>query len=351
MTDPACFLYAGQGSPAGEMQPPAGVTAGNGEMSEVARRAAHDVPHGEAALRATNSTVPPARPAARNQISWQLAVRLLPGRLTSDRGLLRGKSHDPATPLVTRPLDPTEWWGPFSFNSVLRHAGGLFPPAIGIWLILPALAQAEPLSLLDSLLANAPALSAALTNVAQNLGEVDGSFAVGIERDFAALADAQEIWSAGRIETAAALGVRVTELQENTLEHLTGLALNVNTVSTTAVGSLQAADMTGSFNAGTLTDRIEVATGPTYLAVETWGSVAGLVAMQNLSLNSGEVLASVNMQLADVEGRVGAISTTALGALQNGALQTTVDLSATVQGQMGEITASTTALLAALVGR
>ena len=203
---------------------------------------------------------------------------------------------------------------------------------------------------MDELLQKAPALSAALTNVAQNLAGVDGSFALAVGRDFAALADGLEVWSTGRSEMAASVNVHVTELQGETLLQLGGIVLDVNAVATTAVGSLQSADLTGSFNAASITDRIAVVTGSTNLAVEALGGVAGSVFLQNLSLNGGEVLGAVDMQLADVEGQIGNITTTALGALQNGALQTTVDLSATVQGQLGELTASTTAVLVALVG-
>ncbi len=226
-----------------------------------------------------------------------------------------------------------------------RHASTLAP----MLLLLSAPLAAQPMSLLDALLEDAPELSAALTNVAQNLGMVDGSFALSVERNFLDLALSLEGLSAGS-QLAAGVGVRVTEVQAGALARFDALGLELQRVTTTAVGSLQSADLTGSFDAGGLIERIELTAGGALLTIETRGGIAGPVAMQNVSVNAGEVIGAVGLRLADVDARIEGVTTTAIGALQNGALRTTVDLSATVNGQMGNVTAATAALVTAMVG-
>jgi hypothetical protein len=211
-------------------------------------------------------------------------------------------------------------------------------------------AQAAPGTLLSDLLAEAPVLSAALSNVALDLGRVDASFAMTVERDLIAMSVALEDWSEARRGVAVGVAVQAVDLQDDVLDRLGGLSADLGPVGTTGVGSLQAADMSGSFNAGVLTERFALAAGAASLMVTTRGGVAGLVALQNVSANAAEVSADVDLRLADAAVRVDSIATTAIGALQNGALRSSVDLDATVQGQMGEITAITTALVAALVG-
>ena len=341
MTKTAFHSDAGMKSPPGGLQPPDGEALGTGMLPGVLRRAARDVPKAEAALRTTLHPV--AGPSATDIHTWQAPARLRPHRLTSDRGSLRGTSHAPATPQVTRRLGPTFGWGPFHPIASPIGAAAL--------LLLPATASfAETGSLLQSLLQDAPAISASLSNIAQDLGPVDGSFALSVERNFADLSAGLEGWGLTRSEAAAGQAARATDLQDDALARLGGVTLQVGSISTTAVGSMQAADLTGSFNAGGLTNRVFLATDTATLSIDERGGIAGLVALQNVSLNSGEILASADLLLADVDARTDNIGTTAIGALQNGALRTSVDLSATVQGQMGDFTATTAALLAALVG-
>jgi hypothetical protein len=211
-------------------------------------------------------------------------------------------------------------------------------------------AVAAPATLLSELLEEAPLLSAALSNVAQELGAVDASFALKVERDLNAMSAALEGWTSGREGAAAALAVQATDVQDDVLARLGGLAIDLGPVATTAVGSLQAADLTGSFNAGVLTDRVAFVADAASLTVTARGGVAALVALQNVSANAGEVAAEVDLRLADAAAGVDGIATTAIGALQNGALQSSADLAATVQGQMGEISATTAAVVMALVG-
>lgn len=224
----------------------------------------------------------------------------------------------------------------------------VLPIALLTALDTPALAA--PATLLRDLLEEAPLLSAALSNVAEELGTVDASFALTVERDLLAMSAALEGWTGGREDVAAALAVQATDVQDEVLARLGGLGIDLGPVATTAVGSLRAADLTGSFNAGVLTERVAFVADAASLTVAARGGVAGPVALQNVSANAGEVSAGVDLRLADAAARVDSIATTAIGALQNGALQSSADLAATVQGQMGEISATTAAVVMALVG-
>jgi hypothetical protein len=66
--------------------------------------------------------------------------------------------------------------------------------------------------------------------------------------------------------------------------------------------------------------------------------------MQNVSVNSGDINGSVDLILADVDAKVGSVATTAIGALQSGAMTATVD------GAIGSVSHNSAALVNALVG-
>jgi hypothetical protein len=217
-------------------------------------------------------------------------------------------------------------------------------------IMLSSSAAADTVSLLKGLLADAPALSASLTNVAQNLGMVDGAFALETERHLAAVAAALEDWSVGRALNAAGLGNRVTEVQLDELRILAPLSANVGQTITTAVGSIQSADLTALFDASGSVERVSAQAGAASVLVEAQAGVARLAALQNVSFNSGRIEGDANLLLRDVSLRADGIITTAIGALQNGALSTTVDLDATVRGQIGAVSDTTALLIAAMVG-
>lgn len=209
---------------------------------------------------------------------------------------------------------------------------------------------AQPASLLEELLINAPALSAALTNVAENLGQVDTSFALSVERNFTAVSAGLEVWSNGRASAMAATGVQVAELQDGALAHLDQLALDVGQIVTTGVGSLQSADLNGSFDSSGLVERIQFSAQTASLTVENHGGIQGLIVLQNVSLNAGEIFAAADLHLADTQARLEGIGTTAIGGLQTGAINTAVDLTATLKGRMGEVDHFTSTVITALVG-
>ena len=211
-------------------------------------------------------------------------------------------------------------------------------------------AAAGSTSLLDDLLRSSPNISASLSNVAQQMGMVDGSLSLATEQNLTAMSSALELWSEGRRSASAAQEVRAIELQENTLARLEALRLDLGTVSTTAIGSLQSADIAASFNAAVVIQRLTLTANETNLTVESWGAVTGQVLMQNISTNMGHVAAATVLHIADAGARIDDITVTALGALQSGAMRGTADLSATVLGQMGKVNSASSELVRALVG-
>jgi hypothetical protein len=228
--------------------------------------------------------------------------------------------------------------------------GAASPLAPVFALVLEPPMEAAPISLLDALLEDAGDQAIALSNVAQNLGEMDASFNLHVDHTLAALSAELNNWSVGSAFAVSGAGPYASDLEADMLAPLDRLSLDLGTVATMAVGGLQAADLSGSFNAGSLTERIAFSAGAADLAAEASGSIPATVALQNVSINAGEVIGAADLQLAEVDARIAGIGTTAIGALQNGPLNTTVDLTATVQGQLGEITAATAAVVAVLVG-
>lgn len=206
-------------------------------------------------------------------------------------------------------------------------------------------------SLLDNILADATALSASLSNVSQNLNDINGSIEIATSRDYDAVA-------AGITALSGTYGfgsysqvndnVYGSDVPATLLTVLDPLSAELGDLSTTAIGTLQSGDMSGTFDASGVVNRVSSSadgstTGASMLA-ETYGGIADTLAMQNVSVNSGAIDGSVNLILADVDAKAGAIATTAIGALQSGAM------TADVSGSMGDVTATTSALVTSLVG-
>lgn len=209
-----------------------------------------------------------------------------------------------------------------------------------------------PTSLLDNILADATALSASLSNVSQNLNDINGSIEVTTSRDYAsvaagitALSGSYDGFGSFSQVNANVYGV---DLPASLLTVLDPLTAELGDLSTTAIGTLQSGDMSGTFDASGVVNKVSSTadgstTGASMLA-ETYGGIADALAMQNVSVNSGAIDGSVNLILADVDAKAGAIATTAIGALQSGAM------TADVAGSMGAVTDTTSALVTSLVG-
>jgi hypothetical protein len=207
-------------------------------------------------------------------------------------------------------------------------------------------------SLLDNILADAAELSASLSNVSQNLNDINGSIEVTTDRDYAAIATGIEALTGtydgfGSYSQVNA-NVYGVDLPASLLAVLDPLTLELGDLATTAIGTLQSGNMAGTFDASGIVNKVSSSaegstTGAAMLA-ETYGGIANTLAMQNVSVNSGAIDGSVSLILADVDTKAGAIATTAIGALQSGAM------TADVSGSMGAVTTTTSALVTSLVG-
>jgi len=211
--------------------------------------------------------------------------------------------------------------------------------------------QQDSSSLLDSILGDATELSASISNVSQNLNAIDGTIDVTTSRDLTNMNTI--ISSLGGTEgfgsySQAGSGVFGRDIPDTLLAVLDPLTLSLGDLATTAIGTLQSGNMTGSFDSDGLVSRVETSsTGSTTSAnamAEQYAGIANTVALQNISVNSGAIDGSVALILADVNTIAGGIATTAIGALQSGAME------ATIAGNLGGTTENTSAIVTALVG-
>ncbi|MCW1920539.1 hypothetical protein NX862_17410 [Rhodobacter sp. KR11] len=208
-------------------------------------------------------------------------------------------------------------------------------------------------SLLSGLLDNATALSASLSNIAENLNAVDGSINVTTGRDYAGLADGiGALSSNGDIPfgsfSQVNAAVYAQDLPANLLTVLNPTILSLGDLSTTAIGAMQSGSITGTINAGGIVDRVsttaEASTTSATAMAENFGGISGLVSFQNIAVNSGDVNGSVQMSMNDVNATIGKIGTTAIGAMGSGSL------TATITGNMAATQGSTAGIVTALVG-
>lgn len=208
-------------------------------------------------------------------------------------------------------------------------------------------------SLLDSILSDAAKLSASISNISQNLNDIDGSITVDTSRTISEMAGVITALKGsnpgfGSFSQVNA-SVYASDLPASLLAVLNPLTLELGNLSTTAIGTLQSGDMIGKFDSDGLVSKVTSAsaggTTSANMLAEQYAGIAGTIAMQNVSVNSGAINGSVNLVLDDVNTKVGAVSTTAIGALQSGAMN------ADIAGAMGlQSTTLTTGIVNALVG-
>jgi hypothetical protein len=207
-------------------------------------------------------------------------------------------------------------------------------------------------SLLDGILAEAAALSASVSNISQNLNNIDGSISVTTERDLASVASGITalIGDRGGFGSFSQVNANVygADLPDSLLAVLDPLTLTLGDMATTAIGTLQSGDMSGTFDASGLVSRVtsasEGSSTSSEMLAEQYAAIGNTIAMQNVSVNSGTINGSVGLILNDVNTLAGDIATTAIGALQSGGMI------ADVSGQMGTVTDHTSSIVRALVG-
>ncbi|MBI1172347.1 hypothetical protein GC209_13175 [bacterium] len=216
----------------------------------------------------------------------------------------------------------------------------------------PATAQTS-VSLLDGLLANASALSASLSNVAQNLNSVDGSINVTTSRDYSGIASGINALSGGGTTpfgSYSQVGTNVygQDLPAALLGVLDPLTASLGDLSTTSIGAMQSGSITATVDASKIVSSVQdnatASTTSAMASADTYGGIANTLAFQNIAVNSGDINGSVQLALADVNSTVGKVATTAIGAMGSGSL------TANITGNMGATTDATSAIVASLVG-
>lgn len=214
-------------------------------------------------------------------------------------------------------------------------------------------------SLLDSILANEADLSANVSNISQNLNDIDGSIDVTTSRDF----DGIIAGVGGRLGTVdsfastsqAGANVSGRDIPATLLAVLDPLTLELGDLATTAIGTMQSGTLavrsgtlTGWFDADGLLSKVTTASTEEITnantATEQYAGIASTITMQNISVNTGSIDGSVQLILASLDTKADAVATTAIGGLQSGIM------SATVMGGLGAVADNTSHIVTALVG-
>jgi hypothetical protein len=212
---------------------------------------------------------------------------------------------------------------------------------------------ASAASLLDQILANATDLSASLSNVAENLADVNGSIDVSTSRSLTDMASVIESLSNGGtipFGSYSQVGANVygQDLPASLLAVLNPTVASLGDLSTTAIGAMQSGSITATIDASGLVDKASsAATGSTTsanLAAETYGNIGNTLAFQNIANNAGAIDGSVTLALADVNATVGKVATTAIGAMGSGSL------TANISGNMEGVARSSSGIIESLVG-
>lgn len=210
-------------------------------------------------------------------------------------------------------------------------------------------------SLLDNILDDAAALSASISNISQNLNDIDGSIKVDTSRTITAMSSVIESLQGdnpgfGSFSQVNA-NVFASDLPAALLDVLDPLTLELGALATTAIGTLQSGNMTGKFDSDGLVVKATTAaaTGTitnASMMAEQYAGIADTIAMQNVSVNSGQIDGTVVLTLMDVNSKIGTVSTTAIGALQSGTMN------ADIAGALGDQSQTlTSGIVGALVGQ
>lgn len=207
-------------------------------------------------------------------------------------------------------------------------------------------------SLLDSLLSQAPALTASLSNIAKNMNAVDGSISIHLHRNLEGLvnvlADVVTINSnPAPMTDMSSIGSSVNAMHRRAdlFDLLDPSFVKFDDLASTSVGTLQSGflngDMNGSFYiSGRVSEVLDAAksdTAGTTLHAQQHGSLAQAIALQNISVNSGSVNSYMSLTLVDVNATLGMINTTAIGALQSGTV--TADVTGGIGQQTDQVIA------------
>ncbi len=216
----------------------------------------------------------------------------------------------------------------------------------------------DPDTLLTALLRQASQLTVSMTNIAENLHRVDGSVVIEsmtVTGDLvAAITALTDHGPAGQVSRVSS-SLSGSDLSGHVLAVLHPTVLDVGSIATTAIGSLQSGALlgstgtTGTVNTTGLAQRVTLqitgaATDRVVLA-QSSGSIAATMALQNVASNLGDLDGSIQIRLADTLTHTGTLATTAIGSMESGML------TASLTGNMTDTSTQLETLVTALVGQ
>ncbi|WP_319825986.1 hypothetical protein [Thalassovita sp.] len=202
----------------------------------------------------------------------------------------------------------------------------------------PMTGTASAQSLLDAFLAQADTLSASITNLAQNQGDLDGSIHVDSSRDWAKIHLVLSILALdGGFGSEAQVNedtlARDFPMPDRLFEPGPDMAqVTLKDLLTTGLGAMQSGTIDVFFdsrglatiseshgtNAGTTTDSVTL----------RYGAIDPGVMAQNIAYNTANLTSRVEVVLNDVVATTGSVATTAIGAMGTG------DVAATLLGRL-----------------
>lgn len=182
-------------------------------------------------------------------------------------------------------------------------------------------------TLLETILTNADDLVLSISNVAENIADIDASIEIDTTRDYAGIDTILATLMAGTSPLGSYSQVSTTvfasDFELPDLAFLAPLETTIGDLSTTAIGALQSGSMDISITSTNLVEDLSVlaassSTNATQMG-ETYASISGGLAFQNYAFNGAANLdANIVLTLADVNATVGNVATTAIGALGSG---------------------------------
>ncbi|WP_319825985.1 hypothetical protein [Thalassovita sp.] len=197
-------------------------------------------------------------------------------------------------------------------------------------------------SQLNALLGDAEDLSAAITNLAENQGQLDADVDITTTQSLADILLVLETLGqpdgfGSYSEVAADVFARDNEFPN--MAFLAPLEATIGDIATTGIGAMQSGNLTVSFDAsGLMQMTSDISSGESTSAstiAQNYGGIESGLAIQNVAFNDlttgnpwGDIDASINLALNDVNATVGNLATTAIGAMGSG------DLTANLVGRL-----------------
>jgi hypothetical protein len=202
--------------------------------------------------------------------------------------------------------------------------------AVSLFGFVPVAWAEPPEMLLAALLATIDSLSASMTNAATNFAAVNGAVMISAQGNADALAAtipalAQNSAFGSSSQISATINARELGLMPQTVA-----MIQSGDLATTAIGALQSGALlgstgtTGTVDTSGLAQSIAMQTSgaetDAIITAQSYGTAAHTIILQNIAHNQGQIDGRISIVLADADARINRLTSTAIGAMESGAL-------------------------------